>query len=241
MQEIRDLVAKLEAGLRARSEGSQGAYVEYEQDRNLLLKIPETRSFIPQFILDSPDAEIAFGHMRNYASGTASWAGRREFVRDNFSALRKHLEQIESDAPMLPASVIENIGLPSVAAQLARAKSLISTDPASAVTKAETSLASACKHIISSEGRTLGKAESLISLVSTVARDILKLDAVFDARSFSGISNQAQLVAEIRNSYGDAHPAPDPENTLAEFAVTTAGNLAILFLKRYEQKVNGAL
>lgn len=239
VQEIRDLVAKIEAGLRIRSENGQGAYPEYPSDRNALLANASIQQFIPAFILNSPDADIAFGYMRNHASGSGSWKARREFVQHNFQPLREHLTQVESNAILLKEEDIEQISLAVVSSQLTRAKSLITTDPASALTKAETSLAAVCKHILQAEGQAIGKTESLPSLVSRTARDVLGLETYFDVRNFSGVSNQGQLVAEIRNRYGDAHPAPTPDDYIAEYAVTTAGSLAILLLKRYEQQKGG--
>jgi Abortive infection C-terminus len=238
IQSTRDLIAKMEAGLRARSEGSNGAYLNYKTDREYLLTLPEIEQYIPGFIINSPDIEVAFNFMRNHASGLGSWAARREFISSNFSELRDYLNQIGSTASLLTHNEILAITVPEISKQLSRAKQIIISDPGSAVTKAETVLSAVCKHIIISSGGVLGKSETLTSLVSTVTRGILTLDKLFDVRSFSGVSNQAQLVAEIRNSYGDAHPAPDPDTNLAEFAVTTAGNLAIFLLKRYEQEAN---
>lgn len=236
VQAIRDLVARLEAGLRTRSENGKGFYAEYSDDRSALLAFPEVRTYIPQFIINSPDAEIAFGYMRNHAIGTGSWSARREYVSNNFTELRKYLDSVEANAMLLGHAEIREISLNAVSAQLSRAKLLIASDLASALTKAETALASVCKHILLSEGHTLGKADSLPSLVSRVTRDVLELEAELDVRNFSGVSNQAQLIAEIRNRYGDAHPAPDPDDYLAEYALTTAGALAIFLLKRYERQ-----
>ncbi|WP_414657328.1 hypothetical protein ACINK0_03485 [Deinococcus sp. VB343] len=236
VQEILDLVAKIEAGLRTRSENGQGSYPEYPNDRNVLLSNTSIRLHIPPFILNSPDADTAFSYMRNHASGTGSWQARRAFVQEAFQPLRDYLNQIETSAVLLIEEDIEQINLTTVSTQLTRAKSLISIDPASAITKAETALATVCKHILQAEGQPIGKTESLPSLVSRTSRDVLKLETYFDVRNFSGISNQGQLVAEIRNRYGDAHPAPTPDDYIAEYAVTIAGSLAILLLKRYEQQ-----
>ncbi|WP_295819333.1 hypothetical protein [uncultured Deinococcus sp.] len=239
IQVVRDLVAKIEAGLRIRSENGKGFYPEYAEDRNELLAYSALEKYIPRFIIDSPDAEIAFGYMRNHASGTGSWGARREFVRDSFKAMRDHLDKISSNALLLTDQDIQDISIAGVSDQLSRAKGLISSDPASAVTKAETALAAACKYILKDQGQSIGKSEGLPSLVNRTARDVLDLETHFGVRNFSGISNQGQLVAEIRNKYGDAHPSPDPDDYIAEFAVLTAGNLAILFLKRYEQRGRG--
>ena len=235
IQSIRDLIGKIEAGLISKSQNGQ--YDEYSGDRELLLSIDEIRSCVPRFILDSPNSDIALNNMKAHASGPGSWELRRQFVRNNFTELRKYLDGIESSAALLTESDVDSITLPIIASQLNRAKSLVISDPGSAITKAETVLAGVCRYIINAEGQSMGRSDSLLNLVSMTARTILKLDTKFDTRAFSGISNQAQLVAEIRSGYGDAHPAPSPDDYLAEYAVTTAGALAIFLLKNYGQKI----
>jgi|GEM_PF-3255878 len=238
IQLIRDLVAKIEAGLIARSEGARGDYTEYFNDRKKLLGISEIQEHIPSFVKNSVDIEMAFSYMRSHASGSGSWSARREYVSLQFAKLREYLDGLHTKAFLLSNEQIMEISQPFIVAQLSRAKNLIGSDPASAITKAETVLASVCKFIANEEGVSMGKSESLTNLVSKVTRDILDLESQLGVRAFSGFSNQAQLVAEIRNRYSDAHPAPEPDDDLAEFAVTTAGQLSIFLLKRYERRMS---
>ncbi len=232
IQEIRDHVAKIVAGLTAISENR--FYDSYEEDRKILLSMSEIKSNIPEFIKNSPNLDIAYSCMRDHANGTGSWKKRRKFLEDNFEPMLNYLNQIEVNAPLLEDSEISQITLASAMNNVRRAKSLIDKDPASAITKIATALADVCKHILDCEGFPVSNNDRLPKLVSCVARDVLKLDKELEAPSFAAISNQVQLVAEIRNRYGDAHPAPIPDIDLAEFAVMTGATLTIFLFKRYE-------
>lgn len=240
IQAVRDLVAKIEAGLIARSQArpneERSAYPHYNDDRTALLESKIANGFVPSFVSSSPTIEIAFSHMKAHASGSGSWSARRDFVRDQFTFLRQHLDVLEKNAVLISQDDIASITIPSISSQLQRAKELIAIDSGSALTKAATVLASVCQHILTLENVVFGKTDTLPSLVSKVAKGVLQLDTTLGVAAFSGISTQAQLVAETRNKYGDAHASPVPDDEVAELAVTNAGALAIFLLKRYAKK-----
>lgn len=205
----------------------------YEHNRKGIVSFKYILDFLPDFIRGTPDLRTALRHIENHLG---PYGDKQKFLQESFKEIRECLNMIESSMAFLDPSHIQHIGFKDISAQMIRAKALVSTDPASAITKAATGLAGVCKYILASENQEIGKNDKLPSLVKTVAKDILQLDKDLDTKGFSGIANQAQLIAEVRNHYSDSHANPEPDDHLAEYIVTIAGALAILLFKNYEQQ-----
>lgn len=206
---------------------------DYEINRKGIVSFKYILDFLPDFIRGTPDLRTALRHIENHLD---DYNDKQEYLHNSFKEIRECLNMIESSMAFLDPSHIQHISFKDISAQIIRAKALVKTDPASAITKAATGLAGVCKYILTSKNQEIGKNDKLPSLVKTVAKDILQLDKDLDTKGFSGIANQAQLIAEVRNHYSDSHANPEPDDHLAEYIVTIAGALAILLFKNYEQQ-----
>lgn len=238
LQQLLDVALAMQAGLISRSES--GDYPEYEQDRRALMSDPRSEPLVPAFIRLSRTLDQAFGHMRAVASHGGSWAIRREFVRAEMTPLLEALERLTSHGSALVTGRTGDISVPHVKERLQKALSSVKTDAAGAITKAKSVLEGVCKHILGTDGVSYDKAADLLPLVQQTAKH---LTLPLTARGFSGISTLVNLIAEVRNKYGDAHDGgldhaePDPE--LAELVVDLSGAVAVYLLKRWQRTRDG--
>jgi len=231
LDEIRSLATRLEAGIISKGEGH--LYEAYEEDRSLLLDEVGLQDVLPMVVKSCRNESMLWGHLKSVAYGSGAYAARREHVHGQFTPLFERLDALKRGALTEDQdAVIATV--PRARFHLNRAHQLIESDPESAVTKARNVLESVCKHILDELGVDYANDIDLSPLVKLTSSTI---ELPLEAKAFSGISTLANLIAEVRNKYSDAHGGGAlPAKELAQLVVHLAGATAIYFLQHHDSR-----
>lgn len=172
-----------------------------------------------------------------------SYAGRRQFLGEQFDSVLTFLEQhaaTPGDEPI--AKVLSKVDAPHVAAAWQKALERRASDPEGAITAARTLLETVCKHILDEQGVDYEDADDLPKLYKNTANAINLSPSQHTEQVFRQILGGCHAVVEglgaLRNRLSDAHGKgkrgvrPAPRH--AELAVNLAGTMATFLIATWE-------
>jgi hypothetical protein len=157
----------LESELVAACEGRWEKHSSYVDLRRGFLHDPMLKGLLPDFVRTCRD----LGHFWPYIKGISpKWAPRRQHVRDAFSPLFNHLEDLNR-APVdgVASEVLAAFDATSVQVVWQKALDRRHTDPEGAITSARTLLETVCKRILDEGGPAYGDKDDLPKLYGSVA------------------------------------------------------------------------
>ncbi|NJS39991.1 MAG: hypothetical protein HC783_14330 [Rhodobacteraceae bacterium] len=147
-----------------------GSEVGYKIARQKLLNEPSAKQLLPPFVRRSNDAVSVKADLMTVASGSGSWALRRNHVSAAFRPLLAFLESGGGAADQTISEGLSTYDAPAVQAYWTKALERRLSDPEGAVTAASTLLEEVCKHIIEDSGGIWEEKWNIPKLYSEVAR-----------------------------------------------------------------------
>jgi hypothetical protein len=220
----------------ARATGEGTSESDFQKLRHALIKHPLVKDRLPRLVRTCR----TLGEFWQFIKGKdGSYAGRRQYLGEQFDPLLTFLEQQTSapgDEPV--ADVLTKVDGPHVAAAWEKALERRATDAEGAITAARTLLEAVCKHILDEQGVEYVDADDLPKLYKATAAVLNLSPSQHTEQIFRQILGGCQAVVEglgaLRNRHGDAHGKgkqgvrPAPRH--AELAVNLAGTVATFLI-----------
>jgi len=235
-------VESLKAMLVSRATGGAGDDYDYNNLRRELIAIPRIAKLLPQAVQICRDLTELWGFIMPKFD---KYAGRREYLRQEFEPLLRTLEA-ESRAPSdsVISARIQATSLSSVQEAWDKALARRANDAEGAITAARTLLESVCKHVLDSAGEPYDDTADLPKLYALTAKQLNLSPSQHTEQLFKQILGGCQTVVEglgaMRNRHSDAHgkgaggTKPAPRH--AELAVNLAGAMATFLLQTWDAR-----
>ena len=223
-----------------------GSEAEYKLARRRLMDDPACRRLLPDFVRFSNDAASVRSTLSSVASGSGSWAIRREHVTKAFVPLLTFLESGGSAADAAITDGIDVYDAPAVQAFWAKALERRTTDPDGAVTAASTLLEEVCKHIIEDSGASWGAKWNMPKLYTEAAKVLRLAPSQHQEEVFKTILGNCQSVVQsigsLRNKGGDAHAGGRERVPFkprhAALTVNLAGSMALFLIETWQARID---
>lgn len=169
----------------------------------------ETRALLPSFIRTSRDHGQLWGHLKQVASGTGSWAARRKHIYDGFQPLLEHLEGYNAaPADTTISETLSSFDPDGVHRAWEKALARRYEDPDGAITAARTLLETVCKCILDEAEETYGD-DDLPKLYKKTAKVLNLSPSQHTEQPFKAILGGCHTIVQnlgtLRNKIGDAH------------------------------------
>lgn len=204
----------------------------------------ETRDLLPSFVRTCRDEGQLRAHLKNVASGTGSWAVRREHIYEAFRPLLDHLEgHNKAPADAAISETLSSFDPDGVHRAWERALGRRHEDPEGAITAARTLLETVCKRILDEAGETYGD-DDLPRLYGKTAKVLTLSPSQHTEETFKAILGGCHTVVQnlgtLRNRIGDAHGQgrnpvrPAPRH--AALAVNLAGSMATFLVETWQSR-----
>lgn len=241
-EELLIKVESLKNILVATATGGGNSESEYRQFRQELMWQAPIKDKLPRFVLTCRTLDEFWPFIKGKSE---TYAGRRQYLREQFDPLLTFLEQQAStpgDEPV--AAVLATVDAPHVAAAWEKALERRATDPEGAITAARTLLETVCKHILDEQGAEYVDADDLPKLYKATAAVLNLSPSQHTEQIFRQILGGCQAVVEglgaFRNRHSDAHGKgkqgvrPAPRH--AELAVNLAGTMATFLIATWSTR-----
>ncbi len=239
-------VESLKNLLVARATGGSDALdgAEYILLRRTLLADQHIAEKLPRFVMTCRSLNEFWGVVK---MKSPNYAGRREFLRQEFDPLLTMLES-ESRTPSdaFVSATVVRFSPGYIQETWQKALERRATDPEGAITASRTLLESVCKHILDAAGATYDDSADLPKLYGLTSRHLNLSPSQHTEQLFKQILGGCQTVVEglgaLRNRHSDAHgkgaagARPVPRH--AELAVNLAGTMATFLLQTWEARKN---
>jgi hypothetical protein len=226
--------------LMAHATGGSSDDGEYKVLRRELLENHRIAEKLPRFVMTCRSLAEFWGVIK---AKSPNYAGRREFLRQEFDALLTMLES-ESRTPSdaFVSATIVRISSGYIQETWQKALERRATDPEGAITAARTLLESVCKHILDGAGANYDESADLPKLYGLTSRHLYLSPRQHTEQLFKQILGGCQTVVEglgaLRNRLSDAHgkgaAGVRPAARHAELAVNLAGTMATFLLQTWE-------
>ncbi|HEY4761851.1 MAG TPA: abortive infection family protein [Thermoguttaceae bacterium] len=215
---------------------------DYMHLRRHFLDQQSTGDLVPRFVRTNRDLSQFWQFIKAKFN---NYAGRRQFIWDEFRPLLEYLERggTPPSARMI-SETLQKFDAENVHAAWAKALERSTSDPDGAVTAARTLLETVCKHILEESKEEYGKNPNLPELYSLVAKRLRLSPTQHTEKAFrqilQGCSSVVDGLASIRNKLGDAHGQGKggvrPKTRHAALAVNLAGAMAVFLVETWESR-----
>jgi hypothetical protein len=210
-----------------------------------MLAAPVARKTVPAFVTRCRTPDLLWGYLRSQATGSGSWAARREVMHAAIDPVLDALRDAQrGPADGLVGGAVARLDADSVREAWTRALDRRATDPEAAVTAARTLLEATCKTILDDREESYDEADDLPLLYKRV-QGVLHLSPAeqTEARFRAILGACTTIVKEIgsvRNRHSDAHGAGRTQYRLAarhaSLAVNLAGSMALFLIETHEAR-----
>jgi hypothetical protein len=227
-----------------RATGGAPSESVYRQLRNTLLENATAKELLPRWIKTHRSLSEFWGFIQ---PKFPSYAGRREFIRQEFEPVLARLESMRT----LPVDSSANDTLSVVDSEHVvgaweRAAARKDSDPEGAITASRTLLETVCKHILAEFGHHDLDAHDLPKLYAITANELQIAPSQHTEEAFKRIlgscSSLVEGLATLRNRLGDSHgKAPGavrPAPRHARLAVNIAGSMAVFLMETFEARMS---
>lgn len=223
-----------------------GSETGYKVARRRLMSDPAAKRLLPDFVRHSNDAASVRAALWTVASGSGSWALRREHVNDAFKPVLTYLESGVGAADDAITNGLTAYDAPAIQAFWAKALERRSLDPDGAVTAASTLLEEVCKHIIEDSGNEWQKSWNIPKLYTEASRVLNLAPSQHQEEIFKSILGNCQSVvqniASLRNNGSDAHAGGRSRISFkprhAALTVNLAGSMALFLIETWQSRAN---
>ncbi len=242
MNELLEQAETMQNLLISQATGGNENDSDYRQLRQIFLSDRTLEKLAPSFIRTCRSLS-QFWQFIKYKSST--YAGRREFLWEQFRPLMEYLERgvgQPSDEPV--SATMEQFDAPHVNSVWSKALDRRETDPEGAITAARTLLETVCKHILDDQGITYDEATDLPKIYRATAETLnlapcQHMEPVFK-QILGGCTAVVEGLGSLRNKLSDAHgkgrqPAK-PAARHAELAVNLAGATANFLIATWNSR-----
>lgn len=210
----------------------------YKALRKEFMADPDTCELLPAFVRTCHDPGDFWSYIKVEFS---TYAERRTFIREAFTALLAFLERRGTPAAELISDVLISYDEDGVHRAWQKALKRSGDDPEGAITSARTLLESVCKNILDDSGGTIAYApgDDLPKLYRAVAETLniapsQHTEEVF-RRILGGCTSVVEGLGALRNKVGDAHgQGKRPVRVAprhAHLAVNLAGTMAVYLIE----------
>jgi Abortive infection C-terminus len=233
-------------GLISEATGSSIDNAVYRLLRSEFMADPATAKLLPKFIKTCADSGD-FWQFIKYEFST--YRERRDYLRNEFSALIGYLETNYAPATEGISDVLETFDMEGVGGAWRKALDRVSNDPEGAITAARTLIETVCKHILDegvepatkySNGDDLPKLYALVSKELNLAPS-QHTEGVFK-QILGGCTAVVEGLGALRNRVGDAHgqgKRPVKVNARhATLAVNLAGATTTFIVETFNSRNN---
>ena len=220
---------------------------EYEQLRLSLVNDQRVKKFLPSFVISCRQLNEFWGFIKPKFD---NYAGRRNFLADEFNTLLTEIETGRLNASSNPSDESISLTLHKLESAAVdkiwkQAVDRRSSDPEGALTTARSLLESVIKHILDDTGEMYDGSDDLPKLYKKMAS---KLDLAPNTQTepiFKQLLGSCHSLVEgigaMRNKLSDAHgrgrTAISLDERHVELGVNMAGVLATFWVKTYKQKL----
>lgn len=221
-----------------------GSDHQYQLARTKLMLDTAAKRLVPDFVRYSNNADSLTSTLACVASGSGSWALRREHVTNAFIPLLKHLETGGSAADEIVSNGLKSYDAPAIQAVWSKALDRRMLDPEGAVTAASTLLEEVCKHIIEDSGKTWNPKWNIPKLYAEVANTLNLSPSQHQEEIFKTILGSCQTIVQsigsLRNKSSDAHAGGRLrvpfQSRHAALTVNLAGSMALFLIETWQAK-----
>jgi hypothetical protein len=234
----------LESILLSACEGKREESHAYHALRQVFTWDDDLAKRLPDFVRTSRTLDSFWAFIK---PKSATWAGRRQIVRDGFIPLFEHLE----GAAKVPVDEVADDALASfdaagVHAVWRKAVARRHSDPDGAITSARTLLETICKRVLDKEGIEYDEGADLPTLYKATATALTLHPTQHTEDTFKrilgGCTNIVESLGTLRNKIGDAHgKGGRPVKVLprhAQLAVNMAGAAAVFIAETWLDRQN---
>lgn len=206
----------------------------------------DARSLLPSLVRGCRDKGQLWAHLKKVASGSGSWAIRREYIYKSFKPLLEHLEgrnKAPSDSAI--SETLSSFDPEGVHRAWGKALDRRHEDPDGAITAARTLLETTCKRILDEAGEPYGD-DDLPKLYGRTAKILNLSPSQHTEEAFKAILGGCHAVVQnlgtLRNRIGDAHGQgrnpvrPAPRH--AALAVNLAGSMATFLVETWQARLD---
>lgn len=199
------------------------------------------KNLLPEFIRTNREPDQFWQYIKYKFS---SYAERRAYIWNEFSALLEHLENGTNPIDENTSKLLKEFDEANVHAVWKKALERRTTDPEGAITIARTLLETICKHILDTKGISYGADVELHALYKLTATELnlaasQHTEDVFK-QILGGCAGIVNGLGTLRNRLGDAHGQgknpvkPAPRH--AELAVNIAGAMSLFLVSTWQEK-----
>lgn len=217
--------------------------VDYQRAHRGLMKDPAARRAANVVLRRCDTPDLMWSHLRSIATGSGSWALRREGAHALLDPVLDALTESRmppSDA--LAAGAIDRLDSESVRVAWTEALDRRENNPEGAVTMARTLLESTLKTILDDRDTAYAEGEDLPGLYKKVSAELMLAPSLHTEQAFKQILGGCHSVVvglgSLRNKAGDAHGsgrrAYRPAARHASLAVNLAGSMALFLIETHE-------
>lgn len=252
MLEVEDELGAVEAGEALLSfaitiaEGGKVPTEEYRAVHKRLFESPVARRVANKALRRYTTPDLLWGHLRSVATGSGSWALRRdaahELIDPVLDALHDETEMPADDLVTLAAT---RLNAESVREAWSRALDRRDSHPDGAITTARTLLESILKTILDDREVSYKADADLPALYKAVSKELNLAAGAHTEQAFKQILGGCHSVVvglgSLRNKAGDAHGSgrklyrPAPRH--ATLAVNLAGSMALFLIETHEAEL----
>lgn len=213
--------------------------------RERMLADSVARKAAPPFVIRCVTPDLLWGYLRSQATGSGSWAIRRDAMHAAIDPILDALHSAElGPADAVVGGAVARLDADSVREAWTRALDRRATDPEAAVTAARALLEATCKTILDDRAEGYGEGDDLPVLYKRVQRVLNLSPAEQTEDRFRAILGAcATIVKElgsVRNRHSDAHAAGRTQYRLAarhaSLAVNLAGSMALFLIEAHEAR-----
>jgi hypothetical protein len=225
------------------AEGEDVPKEEYRAVHARLFESPIARRLGQKGLRKYATPQLLWGHLRSVATGSGSWALRRDAAHALIDPILEALySSTEHPADELMTQAATRLDAESVTEAWSRALDRRDTNPDGAITTARTLLESTLKTILDDRGVEYKADADLPQLYKAAAKELNLSAGEHTEQAFKQILGGCNSVVvglgSLRNKAGDAHGAgrkrykPAPRH--ATLAVNLAGSMALFLIETHE-------
>lgn len=229
------------------AEGSPGKVParDFRAAYDRMLQDSTARRLAPPFVVRCKSPDLLWGYLRSQATGSGSWAIRRNAMHDAVGPILDALARgAVGPTDLLVSGAVERLNAESVRDAWTRAVGRRDLEPDAAVTAARSLLESTLKTILDDRGEEYDEGDDLPKLYKRV-QDVLKLSPAEQTEDrFRAILGACTTVVKelgsVRNRHSDAHGEGRKryrvEGRHAALAVNLAGAMALFLIETHEAR-----
>ncbi|MGH2975057.1 MAG: abortive infection family protein [Solirubrobacterales bacterium] len=218
---------------------------DYRSAHKRMLRDSVARKAAPETLTRFTKPDLLWGHLRSVATGSGSWALRREAAHNLIDPVIDALHrQGTGPADDLVANAADRLDADSVREAWTDALERRETNPKGAITTARTLLESTIKTILEDRNVEYDDRDDLTDLYKAVRDELELAPGAYSEKAFKQILGGCNSVVvglgSLRNKEGDAHGAGRrsyrPDARHAALAVNLAGSMALFLVETHEAR-----